>query len=279
MSDRISPTAHYTNQAWLRAGLAPSWFGTAEGKLLHATLQPAMLLSQRLGGPTLMGFLEARHRAIDAMLEQAIERDGICQIVEVAAGLSARGWRFNQRYGDRIRYIETDLPNMVSRKRALLEPHHTLNEHHQVRSVDALAESGEDSLMALCHSLDPSKGLVIITEGLVNYFDTDSVLALWRNFSHSSQRFNQALYLSDMHLKGTSQGLLVNSFRLLLSSFVRGKVSLHFENKQEAQTALVRCGFQQAQLHEPNSLRDMSATVSSRLVNVIVANNKMENAL
>lgn len=273
MSDRISPTAHYTNQAWVRAGLAPSWFATTEGRVLHTALRPAMALSKQFGGPTLEGFLTARHRAIDAMLEQAIERNGITQIVEVAAGLSARGWRFNKRYGSKICYIETDLPNMVSRKRALLAPHHKLSDAHQVEALDALAQGGAGSLAALCEKLDPNKGLVIITEGLVNYFDTGSVLALWRNFGLVAKRFDKTLYLSDIHLKGTTKGPVAEGFRLLLSSFVRGNVSLHFETPQEAETALEQSGFIHAQLTEPNKLRGLAANASSRLVRVIVANN------
>ncbi|MBV8218022.1 MAG: hypothetical protein JO325_06140 [Solirubrobacterales bacterium] len=32
-----------------------------------------------------------------------------------------RGWRFAERYGDRIAYVEADLPEMARRKRRALE--------------------------------------------------------------------------------------------------------------------------------------------------------------
>ena len=45
-------------------------------------------------------------RAIDTLLESAIEDCGVSQVIEVAAGLSPRGWRFARRNGDRLDYIE-----------------------------------------------------------------------------------------------------------------------------------------------------------------------------
>ena len=41
-------------------------------------------------------------------------------MVEVAAGLSPRGWRFANRFGDRITYVEADLPGMLANKRRIL---------------------------------------------------------------------------------------------------------------------------------------------------------------
>ncbi len=93
-SDAISPTAHYTGQVWLRNGLSHPRLGTPEGRVLFDALHPVMLVSGAVGGPSLEPYLLARHRAIDALLERAIEDHGVGQVVEVAAGLSPRGWRF-----------------------------------------------------------------------------------------------------------------------------------------------------------------------------------------
>ncbi len=76
-----------------------------------------MTVNAILGRGTLESYLLARHRAIDSLLTTAIEEHGIRQVIEVAAGLSPRGWRFAQRYGDRLTYIEADLPGMAERKR------------------------------------------------------------------------------------------------------------------------------------------------------------------
>ena len=88
---------------------------------MFESLRVPMTVSRLLGGPTLESYLLARHRAIDCLLEQAIERHGVTQVIEVAAGLSPRGWRFSRRYGSGLTYVEADLPDMAERKRRALE--------------------------------------------------------------------------------------------------------------------------------------------------------------
>ena len=95
-SDRISPTAHSTGYVWARNGLSHPELATREGRVLFEALQPAMLASRATGGPTLESYLLARHRAIDALLERAIEAGEVSQVIEVAGGLSPRGWRFGR---------------------------------------------------------------------------------------------------------------------------------------------------------------------------------------
>src|SRR5579875_976432 len=115
MTDRIGPTAHYTGHVWSRNGLSHPGLSTVEGRILFDSLQPTMLASRAIGGPTLEAYLLARHRAIDARLKQAIE-DGVTQVIEVAAGLSPRGWRFVNRH-EHIVYVEADLPGIEERER------------------------------------------------------------------------------------------------------------------------------------------------------------------
>jgi hypothetical protein len=105
-TDRVGPTAHYTSYVWVRNGLSHPGLATTEGRVMFESLQPAMLASRAVGGPTLEAYLLARHEAIDALLERAIEDAGVSQVIEVACGLSPRGWRFADRYGERLRYVE-----------------------------------------------------------------------------------------------------------------------------------------------------------------------------
>src|SRR6187455_3287990 len=103
-SDAISPTAHYTGHVWGRNGLSHPELATVEGRVLFDALAPAMAASRALGGPTLEGLLLARHRIIDDLLSSAIEDGRVKQVIEVACGMSPRGWRFAQRFGDRVTY-------------------------------------------------------------------------------------------------------------------------------------------------------------------------------
>jgi O-methyltransferase involved in polyketide biosynthesis len=245
-STSVSATAHYTGYVWARHGLSHPALASREGRLLFESLRMPMTASRLLGGPTLEGYLLARHRAIDALLERAIEEHGVTQVIEVAAGLSPRGWRFSERYGSRLTYIEADLPAMAERKRSALERMGSLNDHHRVKLMDALRDDGPGSIVPVTSELDPTEGLAIITEGLLGYLERDAVLGLWRRFARELSAFRSGRYLSDLHLGSTAAQPQVRAFRLVLSAFVRGNVHVHFSNPDEVVAALEQAGFKHA---------------------------------
>jgi O-methyltransferase involved in polyketide biosynthesis len=244
-SETISPTAHYTAYVWARNGLSHPEFETLEGRVLFESLRPAMTVNALLGRGTLESYLLARHQAIDGLLEQSIDELRISQVIEVAAGLSPRGWRFTHRYGDRLTYVEADLPGMTERKRQALERLGSLSDQHRVRELDALKKSGEGSLAAVAGELDPEKGLVIITEGLLGYLPTNAVRDIWTRLAATLSSFARGRYISDIHI-GSVQDATVRAFRVLLSIFVRGRVHLHFESPADVVAALGTAGFEHA---------------------------------
>jgi O-methyltransferase involved in polyketide biosynthesis len=241
-SASISPTAHYTGYVWARNGLSHPELESLEGRLLFESLRPALAAAGVLGAPSLERFLLARHRAIDARLEAAIEDGRVSQVIEVACGLSPRGWRFARRYGDRLTYVESDLPGMAARKRHALERIGTLGEHHRVAELDVLAASGPESLPALAATLDPGRGLAIITEGLINYLPADAARQVWGLVAGTLGGFASGTYLSDL-VVGDIRTPLVSAFLLLLSVFVRGRVHLHFDDAAAAERSLRASGF------------------------------------
>jgi O-methyltransferase involved in polyketide biosynthesis len=246
-SEAISPTAHYTGYVWARNGLSHPELQTLEGRLLFEALRPVMTVNSIRGRGTLEAYLLARHRAIDALLEQAIEQQQVSQVIEVAAGLSPRGWRFSERYGDRLTYVEADLPAMASRKRDALARIGSPTEHHRVSELDALRMHGPGSLEAVAGELDPGRGLAIITEGLLGYLPGDAVEDLWGRFAATLAGFAAGRYISDVHI-GALQDVQVRAFRVLLSLFVRGQVHLHFDSPGEVLAALRAAGFAWAEV-------------------------------
>ena len=79
--------------------------------------------------------------------------------------------------------------------------------------------------------LDPTKGTALITEGLLPYFDLDTVLGMWCRISAALSAFPRGLYLSDLHLSGETGGLPgARVFPALLSVFTRDRVHTHFEH-------------------------------------------------
>jgi O-methyltransferase involved in polyketide biosynthesis len=245
-SGAISPTAHYTGETWVRNGLSHPELATWQGRLFYDTLALPNALSRRLGRPSLGGLLLARHRIIDALLEDLIE-GGVSQVIEAACGMSPRGWRFSQRYGDALTYIEADLPPMARRKREALAQMGSLGEHHGVADLDILRDGGPGSLEALVEQMDPAKGLVIVTEGLLTYFDNETVTGLWSRLARMLRPFATGAYLADLRTGDPDRA--ERAFGLLLGAFVRGRVHTYPGGNDAAEAALREAGFKRASLH------------------------------
>ena len=250
---RISPTAHFTGYVWYRHGLGDPALRTGAGRLLVAAFSPIDRAARWAGGPTLEDVLLARHHAIDDLLERAIATGGVSQVLELAAGLSPRGLRLARRYGPRLLYLEADLPGMARRKREALARAADRPDpaHHRVIELDALADGGPSSLEEIAaRELDPARGLAIVTEGLVNYFDRPSVERMWRRFAAVLARHAHGIYLSDLHIEQDLARVRgARAFTALLSVFARGRVHVHYADEPAAGTALLGAGFTEARLH------------------------------
>jgi O-methyltransferase involved in polyketide biosynthesis len=270
-SGSISPTAHYTGETWVKNGLSHPALATWQGGLFHAMLALPNELSRRLGGPSLDGVLLARHLIIDALLEELIE-GGVSQVIEAASGMSPRGWRFSELYGEALTYIEADLPPMAQRKREALAQMDSLSEHHRVADLDILRDGGPGSLESLVEGMDPAKGLVIITEGLLTYFDNDTVEALWARLARMLKPFSTGAYLADLRVG--SPGLSERAGGLLLSAFVRGRVHAYPGSDASAAAALRSAGFAQAKLHrcdEHPAAADVTQNAGAGMLSIIEA--------
>ncbi len=263
----ITPTAHYTAEVWRRNGLSHPWLATREGRVMFDALHPLMRVSGTLGGPSLETYLLARHLAIDAVLERAIEHHGVSQVVEVAAGMSPRGWRFVNRYGDRLTYVEADLPAMAERKRRALKRIGSLSDDHRVEELDVLRD---EQLAALAGELDPGRGLAIVTEGLLGYLPTETVVAVWARFADTLAPFSAGRYISDLHLASATSPL-VRLFRLGLGAFVRGRVYLHFDAPADAEEQLRACGFAAAAVRPAARLAELPIESRGSMAHILEA--------
>jgi O-methyltransferase involved in polyketide biosynthesis len=247
-SGAVSPTAHYTGEIWVRNDLSHPELATWQGRALHRAMGLPTAASRTLGGPTLEGLLLARHRIIDSVLDDLIQA-GVSQVVEVACGMSPRGWRFSERYGEGLTYVEADLPAMAQRKRAALARMGSLGERHRVAELDVLREGGPGSLESLTEELDPGRGLVIITEGLLTYFDDQTVEGLWARLASVLGRFSTGTYLADLRFSRRQRGIAERGFDVILSAFVRSRVHPYRGDEASAAGELRAAGFEEATLH------------------------------
>ncbi|MDP3845230.1 MAG: class I SAM-dependent methyltransferase [Pseudomonas sp.] len=252
-SAHISPSAHYTGYVWYRHQLADPAFATDLGRWIHGVLRP-VTWGARVGfGIDLENLLLQRHLLIDARLTQAIEQAGVCQVVEIACGLSPRGRRFTARYPS-LRYIEADLPVMAARKRLLLQSQGWLSQNHQVKAVDILAGDGRDTLANLFAGLDHSLPILVITEGLVNYFELPVIEAFWARLATQLQAFPQATYLTDLYpnLQEHPRYRQLRWGVELVGRLTRGSYPLHYRNAEEIVAGFTRCGFSATAVLDPD---------------------------
>lgn len=196
-------------------------------------------------------FILQRHKLIDHLLRLAIENHGIETVVEIAAGMSPRGYQFKKEYGERIDYIEADLPGMTMNKRRVLEKAGMAVENQKVVAVDVKIDAGPLSMEESIVPLLGSGPVAIITEGLVNYFPRDEVLKIWERFA-ALARSSALVYLTDLHMQSTTPSdVFARAWRNLIRLFTRGETYLQFSDGSDARKSLMDAGFTHARLHDP----------------------------
>ena len=273
-SEKVSPTAFATGYFWYRHGLSHPGLLIPEGKRMDRRFRVLMGLVKLVSGVSIKALMLARHKGIDAVLSRHIESGKVTQVVELAAGLSPRGWRFMERYPDRLSYVETDLPHMAELKRKLLANVKPASPRHRVVAVNALIDSGPGSLAELAQSLDPKGGVAIITEGLMSYLDPESAKGVWRRIAATLKRFPHGVYLSDSYVRSDRYGIGGQVFRGMIQRTVRGRMHVHFQNPDEAEATLRAAGFASATMHEPRTIpetRELAAQRGGNRVRILEA--------
>jgi O-methyltransferase involved in polyketide biosynthesis len=254
-STGISITAYYTGEVWRRYGLSVPFLSPTRGSFFYLANQPAEWAAKLLLGGNNITLLLQRHLILDDILERAINEEGFTQIVEIACGLSPRGTLMTRKY-PHIRYIEADLPKMAAHKRYLLDKAGELSSRHTVVDVDILAQESEHSLEAMfARDLDPAQKTLVITEGLVNYFELSVIGGFWQRLADLLKGFPAGIYLSDLYpdFRWHRSVVLVNAFKSILSKVTRSHVNLHFESELAIRNGFLSLGFRETKVHLPES--------------------------
>jgi O-methyltransferase involved in polyketide biosynthesis len=271
-TSRISISAHYTGYIWYKNGLSHQQFVTPMGRAAYWALKPMNVFMQAMIGASIDTFLIQRHLVLDHLVEQAIA-EGYEQIVELAAGLSSRGHLIKQAHPG-IHYVEGDLPGMSARKAGLLDQ---LGRQagHITQPCNILDESGSHSIEALLAGLDRSKKTLIITEGLVNYFDLGTIRKVWSRMAIAMKGFPQARYITEVYpkLEQHPSYKYVKVAQKVVGFFTQGEYPLHYDSNQEMQQGFLEDGFARVSVTAPEDYYDkLDMPTSSRqsLVRLVV---------
>ena len=241
----ISFTAHYTGYIWYLLGISHPDLASSKGKRLATVLNPFESIAEKFVGGSMRSTLKQRHQLINKQLDALIEQHSDIQIVEIAAGLSPRGWRYRKKNKD-ITYIEMDLPDMAAAKRLALK---NIDPDAEIIGVDLFDKAFAEHIQ----SLDHSKPLVIISEGLVNYFTKEMLQQLWQSFSEVLKPFQHGYYITDIYPDPVKHKLakVIWQSSKLLKVLSKSAFSFHFISPLEVKSFLLNVGFKTVSVYQP----------------------------
>lgn len=251
-SSSISFTALYTSQVWQHNGMEIPGAGHREGQTLYKILSPLDRLISKISGDSVRTFLLQRHHIINHLLDTSIQKDNTTQVLEIASGMSPRGYRFKLQYPN-IHYVESDLPAIAERKRQLQLGAEQQATNHQVIDLDIFSTADDSLEVLIREQFDPTQPIVVITEGLVNYFPLSDMTYFWKRLRTALSDFTEARYLTDTYLPPDSLTLqgISWSFTKLLGLVSRSQACIHFKDDIEAKDHFSALGFNNIKVRDP----------------------------
>ena len=109
-------------------------------------------------------------------------------------------------------------------------------------------------LKQLFDGLDPKLPVVIISEGLINYFNKENLHNLWQSFADYGKQFPEFHYLTDLYPEPTQHKLakLIWQSSKLLKVMSRSAFSFHFQTPNEVIAFFKPLGFQHVTVQQPS---------------------------
>ena len=114
-----------------------------------------------------------RTAVMDEVIRQAIERDRVTRVVNLAAGLDARPWRM--AFPDDFAWVDVDLPGILDHKGAVMEGERPACRLETVR-LDLSDREARASLFARLGEED--RETLVLSEGLLIYLEAADVAGL-----------------------------------------------------------------------------------------------------
>lgn len=243
----ISFTAHYTGYIWYSMGISHPVFATRKGKFLARLVHPLESWAEKNVGGSMRSTLKQRHAMIDQHLDQLIAQHPQLQVLEIACGLSPRGWNFRTKHPE-IDYRELDLPDMAKIKTQALkqiDPHAP-----EVLTGDIFTQDFE----RIFQSFDPERPLVVISEGLINYFDQTLLNKLLQGITEYGASFQELHYLTDIYPEPVKNRLarFIWASSKLLKVMSRSAFTFHFQSPAELQQFFSHTGFEEVDVVQPD---------------------------
>lgn len=263
----ISPTAKLV--AWWRSySDIPYAKESSEISHAYAAVHKMMAPLQITPEQTLWGapILEIRYKS----LLREIKKSGIKQVMELASGISLRG--LTMTADPTVRYIETDLPGITQEKLRLVETI-TGKSANSVRPNLIFAEANvlnPVDLEKAAERLDPKKPVVIIHEGLLQYFSRQEKIKATHNIKSLLKKYGGVWITPDFDFRASMAqwGKMSPDTEKVLSAIGeatgRAMLSEAFENEIEFREFLAAEGLQAERIPQfDESIKVTSASAAN----------------
>lgn len=249
----ISFTAHYTGQMWQKLGWSHPALATAKGRWLHRLVAPVEWLVTKIFHTSMGHTLMVRHQLIDDRITAFLQTYPNAQLVEIAAGLSPRGWRFLQQYPD-LTYVEVDLPNMAAQKKQRLAQ--IEGKTPKVLAVDLL----QDDLTPIFSKFDVHKPVLVIAEGLINYFSLPVLAQLSQRLAEQLKPFTVGTWITENYPLADHAKIawLINQSSRSLRLLSRSQFSFYFDKPKPAIHFFNQQGFSQVDVWQPSQFQQVN---------------------
>ena len=232
---RVSPTAFYPVMA--RGEFTDIPFA----REMLAQLEPELPSLEGMAEGGMRGyapFFEARYKSVSQIL---IEQ-GARQILELASGFSSRGMEWSRRadFKDGV-YVETDLPEMMKHKRALVTAILGAVPANLKLCCASVLNRGE--LEAACASFRPEP-VAVTTEGLLRYLTFAEKEQLAGNVKAILGKYGGCWITPDIHTKEWAERRKDRAFRERVESNIgRDLDANYFDDEAQARRFFESCGF------------------------------------
>jgi O-methyltransferase involved in polyketide biosynthesis len=164
------------------------------------------------------------------------------QVIDLAAGYSMRGFNLCSN-NDKIVYVDSDLPNVISRKREILEKmcleqNIPFPPNYLLVSIDVLQENFFENIKDI---IDVNKKTLVTAEGLTSYFKKEEFEIFIQNIKDFLSNFSfSEFYSHENTSKSTS--LAYKILRKSISLLTRTKSRERFSNETDFADFLRKSG-------------------------------------
>jgi hypothetical protein len=193
----VGITAHFTAAVWAELGVPnATLFSTGKGRVMSKVVQWGGATLGLFGKyNTVNLFLKVRHLGINALLEQKKP----LQVIELAAGLSPRGYSWVQNHNGT--YIEVDQAAVIEAKSAILAKQPGASAGKLELVVADLVHDDYARALAQEPALNSQIPTLIIVEGLTGYLGAMAMQSLLQKIHRLASRFKHCTVLIDFYLK------------------------------------------------------------------------------